>query len=358
MELSAAEISKIVDGKLIGDGVTSIRKVAPIESADDHSLTFLTNPKYNHHLSSTQAPAILVGPSFNVKGANGKTLIVVDEVYAALSEILGKFHPNPDTHNKEGISPHAHITEDAVIGQGNYIGPNVYIASKARIGNNVKIFPHSYIGDSVVVEDNTIIYPGVTLYANTIVGENCILQAGCVIGSDGFGFVPLPDGSFKKIPQTGRVILGNNVEVGANTTIDRATMEATYIQDGVKLDNLIQIGHNVVIGKNTVIAAQTGISGSTHIGRNNQIGGQVGIVGHIKTADGTQIGAKSGVGTDLNEPGKKWHGLPAEPYRLALRNQSLFKKLPEMQAMVKRLENEIEMLKKQLNPGKKEDSGN
>jgi UDP-3-O-[3-hydroxymyristoyl] glucosamine N-acyltransferase len=343
MEITVGQLAKLVGGQVDGNADTVVSTFAPIDEAMPGALTFLSNPKYNHFLYTTQASAVLVGNDFTPEKEYSPCLIRVADVYSTVSALLEKFNANSVT--KTGREEPCFVAASAKLGTDVYVGAFAYIGEKASIGNNVKIFPQAYIGDGVEIGDNTIIYAGARLYSNTRIGKNCILHAGCVLGSDGFGFAPQPDGSYKKVPQTGNVVIDDNVEIGANTTIDRATMKSTHIHTGVKLDNLIQVAHNVEIGENTAIAAQAGISGSTHIGKRNVIGGQVGVVGHITTADGTQIGAQSGISKSITEPDRKWFGSPADEYKQAIKAQVIFKKLPELYAEIRELKAELKKLK-------------
>ncbi len=341
MEITVAQLAAMVAGEIEGNAKAKISTFSPIEEAQEGSLSFLSNPKYKDFLYTTNATAVLVDKNFVAEQEIKTTLIRVSDVYSTLSGLLDKFN-EAQKDNKTGIEQPCHIANSAKIGSDVYVGAFAYIGENVEIGNGTKIYPQSYIGNNVVIGENTTVYPGVKIYANCEIGNNTILHAGCVIGSDGFGFAPQADGSYKKVPQTGKVIIGSDVEIGANTTIDRATIKATVIEDGVKLDNLIQIAHNVEIGRNTAIASQTGISGSTKLGRNCVIGGQVGIVGHITIADGTQIGAQSGIAKAISEPKKKWFGSPADELKNALKSQIIFKKLPELYNRIQQLEQAIE----------------
>ncbi|RYD77943.1 MAG: UDP-3-O-(3-hydroxymyristoyl)glucosamine N-acyltransferase [Sphingobacteriales bacterium] len=341
MEISVKELAAMIGGKIEGNEDARIRTFSPIEEAEEGSLSFLSNPKYTDFLYTTKATAVLVDNNFKADKDFSATLIRVEDVYTTLSGLLDKFNAaQKDT--KTGIEQPCHISLTAKIGSDVYVGAFAYLGENVEIGNGSKIYPQSYIGDGVKIGENTTVYPGVKIYANCEIGNNSILHAGCVIGSDGFGFAPQADGSYKKVPQTGKVIVGNDVEIGANTTIDRATIKATIIEDGVKLDNLIQVAHNVEIGQNTAIASQTGISGSTKLGKNCIIGGQVGIVGHINIADGSQIGAQSGIAKAISVPKKRWFGSPAIDYKDALKSQIIFKKLPELYNRIQQLEQAIE----------------
>jgi UDP-3-O-[3-hydroxymyristoyl] glucosamine N-acyltransferase len=348
MKITVDQIAGIVNGTVIGDGKREINRFAPIEEAGEGAITFLSNPKYSHYLYETQAEAVLVSKDFKAEKEVSPALIMVEDVYTTLSILLDKFQ-NTEAAGKNGIEQPSFISASAAYGENIYLGAFSYLGENVKIGNNVKIYPQVFVGDNVTIDDNTIVFAGVKVYANCIIGKYCILHSGSVIGSDGFGFAPQPDGSYKKMPQTGNVIIKDNVEVGANTTIDRATIQATVIEDGVKLDNLIQIAHNVEIGANTVIAAQTGISGSTKIGQNCVIAGQVGIVGHIQVADKTMIGAQSGIAKAVKEPGTKWFGSPADDYKRALKTQVIIKQLPDIYNRVLQLEKQIKDI---INPSK------
>jgi len=336
MRISISELAHLINGTVEGDGSRFVEKFAPIEEADEKSLSFISNMKYSHFLYTTKAAAVLVSKDFIPDKHTDVSLIHVDDVYTTMSSLLEQFSSREN--NKKGIEQPSYIAASAKIGKDVYIGAFAYIGENAVISDRVMIYPQTYVGDNVIIDNDTILYAGVKVYSSTEIGKSCILHSGCIIGSDGFGFAPQEDGTYKKIPQTGRVIIQNNVEIGANTTIDRATIKATIIEDGVKLDNLIQVAHNVEIGANTAIAAQAGISGSTKIGKNVAIGGQVGIVGHIIIADGSQIGAQSGVSKTISEKNKKWFGSPAIDYKNAIKGQVIFKKLPELYARIQSLE--------------------
>jgi UDP-3-O-[3-hydroxymyristoyl] glucosamine N-acyltransferase len=349
MRISVHELAHLINGTIAGDGSRFVEKFAPIEEADDKSLSFISNPKYAHFLYTTHAAAVLVSRDFAPEKPTNVVLIHVDDVYTTMSSLLEQFSSNHNT--KKGIEQPSYIATTATIGKDVYIGAFAYIGENAVIGDGAKIYPQSFVGDDARVGSNTIIYAGVKVYSGTEIGSGCILHSGCVLGSDGFGFAPQEDGTYKKIPQTGKVIVRDNVEIGANTTVDRATIKATIIEDGVKLDNLIQVAHNVEIGANTAIAAQTGISGSTKIGKSNMIGGQVGIVGHVTIADGSQIGAQSGVSRSISEKNQKWFGSPAINYKNAIKAQVIFKKLPELYDRIHTLEKAIN----KLNVGEKDE---
>ncbi|MFQ3576508.1 MAG: UDP-3-O-(3-hydroxymyristoyl)glucosamine N-acyltransferase [Cytophagales bacterium] len=340
MEFTAGMIAQMVGGKIEGNPNCLIRNVGKIESANSDEITFLSNPKYESYLYESNAGAVLIGEDFPLKKSVKATLIKVSDAYLAFTRLLEEYHKFL-VFQKQGIEQPSFIAEGVELGEKIYLGAFSYVGKGSKLGNNVKIYPNVYIGDEVVIGDNTIIYSGVKVYSKTKMGKNCTLQSGSVIGSDGFGFAPQTDGTYKAIPQLGNVVLGDFVDVGANTVIDCATMGSTVIGKGVKLDNLIQIAHNVMIGDNTVIAAQTGISGSTKIGNNCVIAGQVGIVGHLQIAAKTKIGAQSGVSKTIETEGTAIQGSPAFEYRQNLKSQSIFRKLPELQKRIAELEEKI-----------------
>ncbi|MFC2114661.1 UDP-3-O-(3-hydroxymyristoyl)glucosamine N-acyltransferase, partial [Bacteroidota bacterium] len=294
----------------------------------------------------TKASAVLVDEKFEIDKDVQAVLIFVKDVHSTLISLIEKF--SDVLEDKTGIEEPVFIGRNVQLPQSCYIGAFAYLGENSKIGQNVKIYPNCYIGEGVTIGENTILYAGTKIYSNCEIGNNCIIHSGAVIGSDGFGHLPQADGSYKKIPHVGKVIIRDHVEIGANTTIDRATIEATIIQRGVKLDNQIQIAHNVEIGENTVIAAQTGVSGSTKIGKRCVIGGQVGFVGHIEIADGSQFGAKSGVAASIKEKDGKWFGIPLLPVHETLRLMLILKKLPELYKTINTQQREIEELKKSL----------
>ena len=339
MQFTAEQIAGLLNGKVEGDSTIAVSQLAKIEEGDPTSLSFLSNPKYEQYLYTTKSGIVIVNEDLVLQKEVAATLIRVPNAYSAFSELLKIYH----TYRTEraGREEQIYIDPTATIGDGGYIGAFAYISKDVKIGNNVKIYPRVYIGDNVTVGDNTILYPGATVYYDCQIGANVIVHAGAVIGSDGFGFAPKPDGTYDKIPQIGNVIIEDDVEVGSNTVIDRATMGSTIIRKGVKLDNLIQIAHNVEIGNNTVIAAQTGISGSTKVGKQVILGGQVGVVGHIHLANGTQVQAQSGINRSIVEENKKWAGTPATAYTSQLRSQVIYSKLPELERRIKELESKL-----------------
>ena len=347
MRITVDQLAAMINGTVEGDGSRFLDKFAPIEEAEEGALSFLSNMKYSHYLYTTKATAVLVDKDFVPEKEVKPTLIRVEHVYTTMSSLLDQFSAR--TNQKTGIEQPSYIAPTASIGRDVYIGAFAYIGEGAVVGDNAQIFPHTYLGDGATVGQDSVLYSGVKVYTGCEIGARCIIHSGTVIGSDGFGFAPQADGTYKKIPQTGKVIVKNDVEIGANTTIDRATIKATIIENGVKLDNLIQIAHNVEIGAHTVIASQTGISGSTKIGKHCAIGGQVGIVGHVTIADGSQIGAQSGISKSLATPNGKWFGSPAEDHKSAIKNQVYFRKLPEAFDRLQQLEKELQQLKAERN---------
>src|ERR1700742_808347 len=299
MQFTAHELSLLLNGTVEGDPLVPVNQLAKIEEAQKGSLSFLANPKYEQYLYTTDASVVIVNNDLVLAEPVKATLIRVDNAYSAFSILLEKY--NTIKLNKTGIEQPSFIHPSAQVGENCYIGAFAYIGPGAKLGNNCKIYPHTYIADNVTLGDNVTLFPGVIVYFDCVIGSNVIIHSGTIIGSDGFGFAPKPDGTYNKISQIGNVVIGDDVEIGSNTTIDRATMGSTVIHKGVKLDNLIQIAHNVELGANTVIAEQTGISGSTKVGDNVVMGGQVGVVGHLNIAKGSQIKAKSGINKNITE---------------------------------------------------------
>ena len=327
MKFTAAQIAGILNGTVDGDEGIEVSKLAKIEEGSKGSLTFLANPKYTHYIYSTQASITIVNDDFVASQDLSTTLIRVENAYKAFSQLLEYY--NQVKMNKTGIESPVYISETAKYGENLYLGAFSYIGENVKIGDNVKIYPNVYIGDNVKVGNNTVLFTGAKLYSETVVGESCVINSGVVIGADGFGFTPNERGEYNKVPQTGNVILEDNVDVGPGTTIDRATLGSTLIKKGVKLDNQIQIAHNVTIGENTVIAAQTGVAGSTKIGKNCIIGGQVGIAGHITIGDNVKIQAQSGIGRNVKD-NETLQGSPALGYGDFNKSYVYFKNLPKI----------------------------
>lgn len=342
MQFSAAQIATIINGSIEGDPAALVGSFGKIEEAREGQLAFLANPKYEDFLYSTSASIIIINESLVLKQPVAATLIRVADAYSSFAQLLSTYQELVAKQLK-GIQQPSHIAASATIGEDVYVGAFSFIGEKVQIGQNVKIHPQVYIGNDVKIGANTVLHPGVRIYQGCQVGSGVTIHAGTVIGSDGFGFAPQSDGSYKKVPQIGNVIVEDHVEIGSNCTIDRATIGSTIIHAGAKLDNLIQIAHNVEIGSYTVIAAQSGVSGSTKVGKNVMIGGQVGIVGHITIADGSRINAQSGVTKSIKFP-LAVTGSPAFNYAAALRAQAVSRNLPELEKRIKELEKQIQQL--------------
>lgn len=344
MKVTVKQLNTYINGTVQGDEDTVIEGFSPIEEADEGSITFLANPQYQAHLEQTRASAILVNRELSLdKVPEHAALIYVNDVYSTLSFLMEKFQQR-DT-DKEGIEAYAYQHETATIGAHTYLGAFSYVGRNVEIGDYVKLYPHAVVLDNTRIEAYTTVYSGARICEGIQIGKHCIVHSGAVIGSDGFGFAYQNNGSYRKMPQTGNVVIKDHVEIGANTTIDRATMRSTTIERGVKLDNLIQVAHNVEIGENTAIAAQVGISGSTKIGRNCVIAGQVGIVGHITIADGSHIGAQSGISTSIKEANQQWFGAPAVQAKEGKKRYVLYRMLPDIYSRLKALEQFADQLK-------------
>ncbi len=328
MEFTANLIAGLVGGKVEGDGNITVNTFAKIEEGHPGALSFLANPKYTHYIYDTKSSIVLVADSFVAEKPVKATLIRVADPYETISELMTKVAEATAQH-PTGIEEPSFVAADAQIGQNCYVGAFAYVAGGAVIGNNVKIYPQAYVGAGVTIGDDTVIYPGVKIYKGCKIGRGCILHAGVVIGADGFGFAPKPDGSYHKIPQMGIVEIGDDVEIGANTTVDRATMGATRVGHGTKLDNLIQVAHNCEIGSDTVIAAQSGMAGSSKIGSNCMVGGQVGVAGHIAIGDRTGIGAQSGIHKSLPDDSRVM-GYPAIPLGDFMRQAARLRRLDNL----------------------------
>jgi len=346
MEFTAQQIAELLEGSVEGNPQVKVSNLAKIEEGKPGTLTFLANPKYEEFIYTTQSSLVIVNDSFVAAQPITATLVRVKDAYKSFAKLLDTY--NQILHNRTGIESPNFISATATVGENIYVGAFVYIGEKAVIGNNVKLYPGVYIGDNASIGDGTILFPGVKVYADCHIGKECRIHAGVVIGADGFGFAPQDDSNYMKVAQIGNVIIEDHVEIGSNTTIDRATLGSTIIRKGVKLDNLIQVAHNVDIGEHTVIAAQTGIAGSTKIGRFCMIGGQVGIVGHLVIADKVKIAAQSGIGTSILNEGDILQGSPAYFIGDYKKSYIGFRKLPELQARIE----ELEKLVKELQPQK------
>ena len=342
MEFTAQQIADLLNGNVVGDPAAKVKDFSKIEEGAPETITFLANPKYEHFIYQTKASIVLVNNDFNPTAPIEATLIKVSNAYSALATLMALVEQSKV--KKRGIDSTAYIAASATIEENCYIGAFAYVGDNTKIGKGCMIYPHTCIGDNVSIGDQTILYPHVTIYMGCVIGNKCIIHAGAVIGSDGFGFAP-DDGKFKKIAQLGNVVIEDDVEIGANTAIDRAVMGSTTIRTGVKLDNLIQIAHNVEIGSHTAMAAQVGIAGSTKIGENCLFGGQSGVVGHIQVGDNSQIGAQTGIISNMPE-NSRLMGTPSIPLNNFLRSSILFAKLPELYKTLSKLEREIEELKK------------
>jgi len=327
MKFTAAQIAGILEGEVVGNPDAVVFKLSKIEEGTEGSLTFLANPKYSNFIYATKATITIVNNTFEPESHINTTLIKVDDAYQSFSKLLEYY--NQVKLMKSGIEQPSVISENVIYGENLYLGSFSYIGKNVVIGKNVKIYPNCFIGDNVVIGDNCVFFAGVKVYSETEIGSNCNFHSGCVIGSDGFGFAPVDDGTYSKIPQIGNVIIKDGVDVGANTTIDRATLGATIIGNGVKLDNHIQIAHNVEIGDHTVIAAQTGVAGSAKIGSNCLIGGQVGFAGHIVVGNNVRIQAQSGVGRNVKD-GEVLQGSPSFGYADFSKSYVHFKNLPKI----------------------------
>ena len=341
MEITAKELAVILNATLEGKPETKVTKLARIEEADKDSFCFLANPKYYGYAQTATVGILLCDEKLEYNPENISAVLRVAEPYAAFQKLMDLYAAIQSNPKSAGIDEMTKIGKNASYGQNFYLGSFSYVGENVKIGNNVHVYPNCYIGDNVEIGDNSVIYANVSIYNACKLGSSCIIHSGAVIGADGFGFAPQPDGTYKKIPQTGNVVIGNDVEVGANTCIDRAVIGSTVIKDGVKLDNLIQIAHNVELGENTGIAAQAGISGSTKMGRNVMIGGQAGITGHLNIADGTKIQAQAAVIKDVKEKGKGISGAPAIDAREHYRIIAYMMKLPELAKRIEELEKKL-----------------
>ena len=338
MKFTAAQIAGILEGEIDGNPDVEVFKLSKIEEGEKGSLTFLSNPKHKSYIYSTKASITIVNKGFIPEEEISSTLIKVDDAYKSFSKLLEYY--NQVKMNKVGIEEPIFISESAKYGNNIYLGAFSYLGENVSIGNNVKIYPNTYIGDNVTIGNDVVIFAGAKIYSETIIGNHCVINSGAIIGADGFGFAPNENGEYSKVPQTGNVILEDYVDVGAATTIDRATLGSTIIRKGVKLDNQIQIAHNVEIDENTVIAAQTGIAGSTKIGKNCQIGGQVGIVGHITIGNNVKVQAQSGIARNVKD-NEVLQGTPALSYPDFNKSYVYFKNLPKIVKNISDIENEL-----------------
>ncbi len=348
MQFTAAQIAMMINDKVEGNADVAVTSFGKIEEAQAGQLTFLANPKYEKFLYSSKASLIIINEAQELKEPVSATLIKVPDAYSAFAILLDKYQQIQQQQLK-GIQQPTYIDATAKIGENVFIGAFAYLGQKVIVADGAKIYPNVYLGDNAQVGENSIIHPGVKIYHDCIIGKNVTIHAGAVIGSDGFGFAPQADGTLKKIPQIGNVVIEDGVEIGANTTIDRATIGSTLIKSGVKLDNLVQIAHNVEVGNNSVIAALAGISGSTKIGNGVMIGGQAGIAGHLQIADGCKINAQSGLGKSLKIPNTAVTGSPAYEYSAAIRSQATARNLPELEKRVLELEKLLKAMMEKSN---------
>ncbi len=347
MEFTAKQIADFLKGDIEGNPDVKVNNVTKIEEGKSETISFLANPKYAKYIYNTKSSIVLVNKDFQAEKNINATLIRVDNAYQSFASLLDLYVQQIEV--KKGIEKFSFIDETAKSGKDIYVGAFAYIGKNVKLGDNVKIYPHTYIGDNVVIGNNTTIYSGVNIYRDCKIGAHCTIHSGAIIGADGFGFAPKAHDDYKKIQQIGNVIIEDSVEIGSNTTIDRATMGSTIIKHGVKLDNLIQIGHNVIIGQHTVMAAQTGISGSTKIGKDCMIGGQVGMAGHLTIGNEVKIGAQTGIGSSIKD-GEILLGSPAINIRDYQRSYIFFKRLPQMNNKINELEKEIAELKEKITP--------
>lgn len=349
MQFTAKQISDFLDGSIEGNPDVAVTELSKIEDGKAGSLSFLSNPKYENFLYSTQASVVIVSRDFLPTQPFSSTLIRVENPYSSFTILLDKYNEAVNTPKAlSGIDAMAYVHPSAKIGKNVFVDAFAYIGENVTIGDGCRVSAQVYIGDNTTMGENTILFPGVKIYHNSVLGNRVVIHANTVIGSDGFGFAPQADGTYNKIPQIGNVIIEDDVEIGANTAVDRATMGSTIVKKGAKIDNLIQIAHNVEVGENTVLAAQSGISGSTKIGPNSVIGGQVGIAGHLSLAKGTQIGAQAGLNFNIIEENKQWHGSPAQPLRNWMRASVIFKQLPDVEKRINALELELKRLTTEL----------
>ncbi|MEA1886070.1 MAG: UDP-3-O-(3-hydroxymyristoyl)glucosamine N-acyltransferase [Bacteroidota bacterium] len=343
MKFTAQKIARYLNGDVEGDPGVIVDSVAKIEEGHEGTLSFLSNMNYEKYIYTTGSSIVIVNRDFKPSAPVNATMIRVDNAYEAFASLLTLYEQSKP--KKKGVHPRAVIEDSAIIGADAYIGPMAYIGENVVVGDRCSVYQNVSIGDHCKIGEGTVIYPGVTVYHECIIGKNCNIHAGSVIGSDGFGFAPQSDQNYKKIPQLGNVVLEDNVEIGANVVIDRATMGSTIIRKGVKLDNLIQIGHNVEVGENTVMAGQTGIAGSTKIGKNCMFGGQVGITGHVNIARGTKAAAQAGINSHILKENTTVYGSPAFEYRKAQLSHIIFRRLPELKQKVEKMEEDIREIK-------------
>lgn len=343
MNFTAAVIAEFLKGEVEGNPETSVNDISKIEEGKPGTLSFLANPKYEKFIYETTSSIVIVNADFKPQKEIGATLIRVNNAYESFAALLRLYEQSKP--RKSGTSKMASISETALLGKDLYVGEFTVISENASIGDGVQLYPQVYIGDNVKIGEGSVLHPGVKVYEGCEIGSHCVIHAGAIIGGDGFGFAPNQDNNYEKVPQVGKVIIEDHVEIGANTTVDRATMGATVLRKGVKLDNLVMIAHNVEVGENTVIAAQSGISGSTKVGENCMFGGQVGLIGHINIASGVKIAAQSGITKDIKHEGIVVQGSPAFEFGPYQRSYLLFRNLPKLREQINELERTVEELK-------------
>jgi UDP-3-O-[3-hydroxymyristoyl] glucosamine N-acyltransferase len=346
MNFNAATIAEFLKGTIEGNPDASVNDVTKIEEGRSGTLSFLANPKYEKYIYDTQSSIVIVNADFKPQKPVSTTLIRVNNAYESFAALLRLYEESKP--KKTGISKMSVIADSATLGEDLYVGEFTVVSENVSLGKGVQLYPQVYIGDNVSIGEGSILHPGVKVYEGCRIGANCVIHAGAIIGGDGFGFAPNQTNDYAKVPQVGIVILEDHVEVGANTTIDRATMGATVLKKGVKLDNLIMIAHNVEVGENTVMAAQTGVSGSTKIGKNCMFGGQVGLIGHIRIADDVKIAAQSGIPKSIKEEGAVVQGAPAFEFGLYQRSYVVFKNLPKLRNQIIELEKKVADLSTEL----------
>lgn len=347
MKFKAEEIAQYLKGEIVGDPAVTVDNVSKIEEGKAGTLAFLANPKYENYLYISDASIVLVNRDFNPRQAVKATMIKVDDAYQAFASLLDLYIKARESM-KTGIEQPSFIHQTSVLGEHCWVAAFAYIGRNVKIGNQVKIYPHVFVGENVTIDDGTILYSGVKIYDDTVIGKRCIIHSGAVIGSDGFGFAPQDDNTYKKIPQIGNVIIEDDVEIGANTTIDCGTMGSTIIYKGVKLDNLIMVAHNCEIGENTVMAGLTGMAGTTKIGKNCRFAGQVGLAGHLTIGDNVQIGAQSGITKNVKD-NQIILGSPAMEIKQAIRMYTVLRNLPQLREEVIELQKEVKKLKENNN---------
>ncbi|HTA61789.1 MAG TPA: UDP-3-O-(3-hydroxymyristoyl)glucosamine N-acyltransferase [Bacteroidia bacterium] len=345
MKFSASQIAALLNGTIEGNADVAVSNLSKIEDGKPETLSFLANPQYTPYIYTTDASIVIVNNSLVLEKPvkSTCTLIRVEDAYGSFAQLLEMY--NQVKNDKKGIEQPSYIAQTAKLGKDCYVAAFAYIGENVTLGNNVKIYPHAFVGDNTKIADNTTIYAGAKIYSDCVIGADCTIHAGVVIGADGFGFAPNSENNYKKIPQIGNVIIEDHVEVGSNTTIDRATLGSTIIRKGAKLDNLIQIGHNVEIGENTVIAASASIAGSTKVGKNCMIGGQAGLIGHLKIADGVKIAGQTGVGHNVKNEGEILQGSPAMALGDFQRCYVIFRKLPKLSQKISELEKQLSVSK-------------